>query len=419
VKTKDSDLSRGGAKAHRLKLTAGTVVAAILCYLLASCSVVAGDVRFELTGDNLPQDKPADDFSWGVALGDVTADGYLDIIFADSGQNRLHINDGSGTFGDVTAGNMPQVNDLSWAAALGDFNGDGHLDAVFANTGQNRLLFNDGSGVFSDVTETNLPEDNYDSRDVAVGDVNGDGHLDIVFATRFGPNQLLLNDGAGVFHDAPPADFSSGGSNTRGVALGDLNGDGYLDIVFAVKDAQNRLLLSNGTGALSDVTKTNLPADYDNSRGIALGDINGDGYLDIVFANRLSNEGQSKVYLNDGAGVFSDVTLTNLPKANLWSTDVALADVDRDSDLDIVFANFDGPCVVYLNDGSGIFQDVASTQLPAGNQQSLGVALGDVADHDDLDVVFANAGQNSLWHNVTEHSVRFGPACPACCQPNP
>ena len=98
-----------------------------------------------------------------------------------------------------------------------------------------------------------------------------------------------------------------------------------------------------------------------------------------------------------------------MPKANHWSTDVALADVDGDTDLDVVFANFDEQSVVYLNDGSGVFEDVASTQLPVGKQQSLGVALGDIGDHGDLDVVFANAGQNSLWNNVTEHSVHFGP----------
>lgn len=411
----DNGLSSERTKAHRMKLVAVVLATVLSSYSLVSCSVLAGQVKFELSRDNLPQDKPADDFSWEVVLGDVNGDRHLDIIFANDGQNRLYINYGSGVFNDVTSTNMPPDTDLTWGAALGDVNGDGHLDVVFANTGQNRLCLNDGPGVFRDVTSTNFPEDNADSRDVAVGDVNGDGHLDIVFANRFGPNRLFLNDGSGVFGDAPSADFSSGGGNTRGVALEDVNNDGNLDIVFAVKDARNRLLLNDGFGTFSDVTETNLPYEYDNSRGIACGDVNGDGYLDIVFANRLSNQGQSKIYLNDGSGVFTDVTTTHLPKANHWSTDVALADLDGDGDLDVVFANFNEQSIIYLNNGSGVFEDIASTQLPLDKQQSLSVALGDVDNDGDLDIIFANADQNSLWNNVTEHLVSFDPTGFRCC----
>jgi len=407
-------LSSEKGKTGMMRLVAVILVTVISSYLLASCSMVGGQVKFELPTDNLPQDKPADDFSWEVVLGDVNGDSQLDIVFADDGQNRLYINYGSGVFSDVTSTSMPPDIDLTWGAALGDINGDGHLDVVFANTGQNQLCLNDGSGVFRDVTLTSLPEDNDDSRDVAVGDVNGDGHLDIVFANRFGPNRLLLNDGSGVFGDALPADFSAGGGNTRGVALGDVNNDDNLDIIFALKDAQNRLLLNDGSGTFSDVTETNLPHEYDNSRGIALGDVNSDGSLDIVFANRLSNQGQSKIYLNDGYGVFTDVTTTHLPKANHWSTDVALANLDGDGDQDVVFANFDEQSVVYLNNGSGVFENIVSTQLPVGKQQSLSVALGDADNDGDLDIIFANAGQNSLWDNVTEHSVSFDPVGRRC-----
>jgi hypothetical protein len=370
---------------------------------LSSLPVFGKQGLFELSRSSLPPDS---DWSWDVALGDVDGDSDLDAIFANHEQNKIYLNDGSGVFADVTVTNFPANSYLSWGVALGDVDGDGDLDAIFANTNQNELYLNDGSGVFSDASLTNLPGDDDDTRDVALGDMDNDKDLDIVLANRFGRNRLYVNDGSGFFRDAPPASFSAGGGNTRGVALGDVDGDKDLDIVFAVKDAQNRLHLNDGFGVFIDVTDTHLPSDRDNSRSIALGDVDGDNDLDIVFANRLDS--QSRLYLNDSSGVFTDATLTNLPIARDWSDGVALCDIDGDGDLDMVLANFNAQNRLYLNDGSGVFEDATAAQLPVDSDSSLGIALGDVDDDGDLDIMVANFNDNRLYTNLSRRSVTFG-----------
>jgi hypothetical protein len=381
----------------------GLILAVVIILGLLLVQPVFGQQGiFELSRDSLPPDS---DWSWGVALGDVDGDGDLDIVFASDGQNGLYLNDGAGVFTGAAAANLPGNDSLSWGLALGDVDGDGDLDAIFANTRQNELYVNDGSGLFSDVTATSLPEDDDDSRDVALGDVDGDGDLDAIFATRLGSNRLYLNDGSGVFWDAPPSQFPGDGGNTRGVVVGDVDGDGDLDVVFANKDGQNRLYLNDGSGLFSDVTLTHFPEDYDNSRRIALGDLDGDGDPDIIFANRRS---RNRLYLNDGAGVFKDATALSLPTHDDWSLDVALGDIDGDRDQDIIFASFDEQNEAYLNDGSGVFTDVTATHLPADDDGSLGVALGDVDGDGDLDIVFASDEESRLYINKGGRSVLVG-----------
>jgi len=386
-----------------MKRVTGILMAVIFLSLLFSEPAFSQSGVFEALDPNLPLD---DGWSWDVATGDVDGDRDLDIIFANQGQNLLYVGDGSGAFSDISSTNFPGNRNLSWGVALGDVDGDGDLDAVFANTNQNELYLNDGSGLFSDVTLTSLPEDSDDSRGVALGDVDGDGDLDIVFANRLTRNHLYINDGHGVFQDVPVSQFPGDDANTRGVIMGDVDSDNDLDVVFANKDFQNLLYLNDGSGVFTDVTPTNFPRDYNNSRGIALGDVDGDGDLDIVFANRRL---RNSLYLNDGSGVFEDATAILLPTHEDWSLDVAFGDVDGDRDLDILVANFTEQNELYLNDGSGVFEEVAATHLPADSDGSLGIVLGDFDSDGDLDITVANFGDNRLYTNKGRPSLPFGP----------
>ncbi len=119
----------------------------------------------------------------------------------------------------------------SYGVALGDLDGDGDLDAFVANSGiygdQNKVWLNDGTGTFTDSGQS---LGNTHSADVALGDLDGDGDLDAFVTNWSDPNKVWLNDGTGDFTDSGQ---SLGSSDSWGVALGDLDGDGDLDAFVA------------------------------------------------------------------------------------------------------------------------------------------------------------------------------------------
>mgnify|MGYP003679885308 CR=1 FL=1 len=194
----------------------------------------------------------------------------------------------------ATATQMPADNDDTWSVALGDVDGDGDLDIAIGNYGQqNQLYLNDGTGTFTDATATHMPVVSSLTSSVALGDVDGDGDLDMVlgnghpsgFPVYLQQNHLYLNDGAGTFSDATATQMPWANSATRSVALGDVDGDGDLDLVFGNSGWWNRLCLNNGTGTFSDATATQMPVDNDDTWSVALGDVDGDGELDIAIGN--------------------------------------------------------------------------------------------------------------------------------------
>ncbi len=363
-----------------------------------------------------------------VALADVDGNGALDIVCGNSDfsgstaaqrQNRLYLNDGSGSFTDETATRLPVDVACTEAIRIDDVDSDGDLDIVTGNSDvfvlgcprQDTLSLNDGTGVFQDAT-MQMVRQNVDTMTVGVGDLDGDGAPDLVagFADLTGSgteHAVFLNDRSGTFSSQPArstrTDYRWPRVNiqTRGLTLGDVDGDGDLDGLVA-NHGQNFLRINDGTGTLSDATATGLPADSEQSRDVALGDIDGDGDLDAVIANN----GQSFLYTNDGAGTFSDVTATQMPAFTVESNSASLGDIDGDGDLDLLLGNGRlppgggaEPNLLYVNDGNGNFTDVTATQLPATSEQTREVLLVDVDGDGDLDVIAANNNQNTLLVN--------------------
>lgn len=299
--------------------------------------------------------------------------------------------------------------------ALADVDGDGDLDLVAGNArAQNRLYLGDGRGRFRDVTDMALPAVVDDTFAIAVGDVDGDGDPDLVFGNCGSPgSRLLSNDGRGRFQNVPAARFPGGPGCTMSIALGDVDGDGDLDAVLGECGSsgglQNRLLVNDGSGRFVDATVGRLPAVVDATAALGLADVDADGDLDLALANGCDvfYPEDDRLYLNDGRGVFSDVTGSHLPRFSELSLDVEFVDVDRDGALDLVFATYGSGSprhLLYRNDGTGRFRAAPTAAMPRKTAASAGVAASDVDGDGDLDLVFANpntlpSGSNSLYVN--------------------
>jgi hypothetical protein len=210
--------------------------------------------------------------------------------------------------------------------------------------------------------------------DLCTGDVDGDGDIDLVVSNDHSPNQLFLNDGTGAFEDATagrlvtPSGGSSPSNATYEGDLADLDGDADLDLVFCNDhNLLNRVYLNDGLGFFTDMTASALPAHREWSIDQVLGDFDGDGDVDWYVSNDPSLGGAgvlSRLYLNDGSGVFQDVTATNLPAGTRGDFRSFAVDLDQDGDLDIVLPR-STQAQVLVNQGGAVFTlDTALVPFP-------------------------------------------------------
>ncbi len=313
-----------------------------------------------------------------ASLADVDADGDPDALIA-AGAKLLYLNDGQGRFVDVTV-SLPEEGQHFSRVALGDLNGDDYADVVYPMVVQPLdMLLNDGVGGFVDVSD--LVSHLGIGTCVEIADVDRDGDQDLLVAGSggVGPYVLLLrNTGTGFFEDPPGAAATLPGTPTN-LATGDADGDGDLDLFVAVSEANNVLLLNDGTGAF---TPGALPLDLGETTDVDVGDVDGDGDLDVAW----SNEGaQNRLSLGNGLGGFVDAT-AQLPIDADDTKGLALTDIDGDGDLDLVFANLTAPARLAQNDGNGVFTDVTAAQLPAGFVLGRDVLPADFDDDGDVDL---------------------------------
>ncbi|MEM7204524.1 MAG: VCBS repeat-containing protein [Planctomycetota bacterium] len=349
--------------------------------------------------------------TYGLDFGDVDGDGDVDLLLGINGQSQLYTNNGQGTFVDATAARMPIDVETTSSVRLADLDGDGDLDAVFGSgpdvavwnpsNHRNRIHLNDGAGTFRAATGSSLATENTAANTVAVHDFDRDGDLDLFFGNEPftgvpGHNQLFLNDGFGGFADATSTLLPLDADPTEDVAVADFDGDGHADLALANRGTQNRLYLNSGGGAFTDATAGRVPLDTDGSFAVVAGDVDGDGDVDLVFGNWAALGQQNRLYLNDGSGRFVDATAARLPQRSDATLGLALADVDGDGDLDLLVGNraISGRLTqdrLHLNDGTGTFIDATAERLPLIATHSFGVLTGDVDADGDVDLVWTNS----------------------------
>jgi len=377
--------------------------------------------------------------SAGYPWGDIDGDGDLDacagpnmFMHKDRSWSLLSIllNDGSGTMTEVSHSysarttKMPNVPGGGTSLLL-DLDGDGDLDQAIAmhsvskTSGQDNawLLKNDGKGHFTDATkDLHMPP--LLTAFAAPIQANKDKASDLIYVAWGDPSVLLLNDGKGVFQPSKTTGWKS--YNGKAVLVGDFDQDGDEDVVFVVFDQKipNPYYLNDGKGHFSLATKKKWPLPAEPGQCGAVGDLDGDGDLDLVFGQYrgdLSNR-PDRILWNDGKG---DFTMTTLPgikapgkTGRFYTTySMALGDVDEDGDLDLV-VGYAGPILantltnttrIYENLGNRQFREFAGAIYEPGWTHRL--TLVDF-DHDgDLDLLSTKAWFGTpldhVWMNLT------------------
>jgi hypothetical protein len=289
----------------------------------------------------------------GLATGDFNADGNLDVAVSFLNGNSLVtlLGKGDGTFKPGQALTVPPVAggaaSLLNSIAVADFNGDGIQDIALANDGGEgtasiEVYFGTGDGAFNSTPtvianagDSGAPDDFVY---ILAGDVNNDGNSDlVVFNQEDGAVGILLGNGDGTFQSEV---INQVGDWALQGALGDLNNDGYLDIVVPVSPSQIAVLLNNQNGTFASPVTYNSayvlnapPYYYPEPHSVAIGDLNKDGYPDIVIANNHIN--QVSVLYGTSYGSFQQYTpwLVNTAAAPYQ---VVLGDLNSDGAPDIL-----------------------------------------------------------------------------------
>ena len=348
---------------------------------------------------------------WGAAWGDFNNDGRLDLIV--TGGNHpvfLYRNDGD-TFTDVGGPDAgfalyPTQRGVAW----GDYDGDNWLDVYicYEESDVSRLYHNNGDGTFTEVTNEAGMEFTPAGLGIGAswGDYDGDGKLDLAVARMkqatgtANPPRLYHNNGNGTFNDLGASAGLANGS-TNGVAWGDYNNDGFLDLYLGGnQNRQSFLYRNHGDGTFTDTYATAIGSTTANAVGVAWADYDNDGFLDLAQANctlPAYNSTPSTMFLfhNSGGESFEErassegMTATRKYRTAVW------ADYDRDGKMDLFAAAYDPDySCLYHNTGS------------AGNHLRVRVLTdsdGDATDSDitdDRDAIGARVDVN-LDNDIT------------------
>ncbi len=253
---------------------------------------------------------------------------------------------------------------------------------------------------FSNMTDANLPEvskSQRNSMDAKVGDIDGDGDLDLIVAVEFVKNIILINDGNGKFSDESfrLPDIQALAStkpypyypyhDTEDIALEDFDNDGDLDLVFVTEDDKvNEFYLNKGNGHFEDRT-SEFPV-QGVSNGVLAGDFDKDGWIDLI----VGNNGQNN-YLKNDNGKFMDITSERLPLVEDITQDLQAVDFDMDGDLDIIVANEKANRFL-LNDGMGKFSHATPIFFDDDvlGEETREATFADIDGDGDYDLYFAN-----------------------------
>lgn len=326
---------------------------------------------------------------YGGAFPDLDGDGWIDYVAINEASDDVRVlmnrADGTGRVNPVLTPTAPIGHEGSPNEAV-DFDYDGRIDLAVSNSSSNfvSILRGNGNGSFAPQQTVNVGQRPHG---IAALDVDGDADLDLVNANENSGNlSMMRNDGAGVFGAATT--FDSGGNGEYSLAAGDMNNDGLVDVVVGARNSQQLfVMLSNGAGTFTRVQNPNTTSGGFPAGGltwmIAIGDVDGDGNLDVSTVNSNTNNGA--ILRGDGAGALA-APVTTAFAGSAIATD--LGDLDGDGDLDWVVSSYSGSrWYVLRNDGAGAYSVV--TQITAPDAGSC-ASIYDFDNDGDLDLALAD-----------------------------
>jgi len=345
----------------------------------------------------------------GVAFGDIDNDGDQDIcISIEETPILVYRNDGLGKFDKIGlfSGSNP-----GQGIAFADIDNDGDLDLYVARyDSHNRLYRNNGDGTFTNIAAAARVDTLVNSRGVAFGDVDNDGYLDLYVVNQNGANILYHNNRDGTFDNiAPKAGLNVSRDNPnfydQGASFADIDNDGDLDLYVAGAGERDLLFRNNGNLTFKEIGNiANVDIDSEPSQGVAFGDIDNDSDLDLCVTN--GPDYPNRLYQNDGTGIFTEKVVAEADTS--FGSGVAFADVDNDGDLDFFIANeARKQDRLFLNNGKGVFIKVDTTAGIADADDGRGVAFGDIDNDGDLDLYVVNDGVNRLYKNEIKNLNKY------------
>lgn len=331
-----------------------------------------------------------------VAFGDYDNDGDQDLITIGKGgpvKTVLYSNNGSGVFTEVTG--MPFTNVFYGKVAFEDVNNDGFKDLFITGSTSSptrtaKLYFNNGMGGFTEATGTSFEPNS--TGDFEFADIDNDGDKDLLMTgtntSDLSFTKLYTNNGLGIFSLVSGTTFEP--VRESSIAFFDMDNDGDKDVIISGKNNSyarlTKLYANNGSGLFTLVANTTF--DAVSLCGITAGDSDNDGDIDILITGQSDSGYISKLYLNNGAGIFS--VLSGTPFEGVFISTANFADFDNDGDKDIFIAgarigNPSAMASIYQNQGNNTF--VLSNSLIATYQARVGIA--DIDNDGDLDLFLA------------------------------
>ena len=413
----------------------------------------------------------------GIAFYDYDHDGWLDVFLVNGTKlegfpagkeptNHLYHNNRDGTFTDVTEKAGLHHTGWGYGVCIGDYDNDGYDDLFLTYFGQNVLYHNNGDGTFTDVTQkAGLQQEGsrYGSGCTFV-DYDRDGHLDLFIShyidmdlattpvggynryckykgvpVNCGPMglkkefcKLYHNNGDGVFTEVTEKAgiLKPGGRHGLTAIAFDYNNDGWPDLFVACDSTPNLLFRNNHDGTFTDrAMESGVAVNGDGleqaNMGVAVGDYDGDGYLDLFLPH--FSEDTPILYHNIKGEFFDDLTYASGLAVNTqyvcWGA--GFVDLDNDGWLDIFHVTgtvypevekvypdykFKSQRVVYRNLGNGSFEEVSALCGPAILQPhaSRGCAFGDFDNDGNVDILVMNMNEPpSLLRNENRSGNRW------------